>query len=163
MTLEERVRLLEDRAAIMELISAYALGVSHRDREAVLRCFAPDGVFDVGPVRVSGRDEIRKFLQDLRPDTPHLAGFDQATGSTPTNSNILIECDGDRARSTSTAVVVHAGSRGGEPIVMVRGTEYQDDLARIDGEWLFTSRRHRTVWEFEAKGSEPTPPPRWPR
>jgi hypothetical protein len=163
MTLEERVQVLEDRNAILELIATYARGVARRDRERVLRCFASDGVFDVGPVRLSGRDEIREFLQDLRPDTPHLAGFDEATGSTPTNSNVVIECDGDKARSTSTAIVVHAGRRAGEPIVMVRGTEYEDELARIDGDWLFTSRRHRTVWEFEARGAEPTAPPRWPR
>jgi ketosteroid isomerase-like protein len=163
MTLEERVQVLEDRAAIMELIGTYAMGVAHRDREAVLQCFAPDGVFDVGPVQVSGRDQLREFLKDLRPDTPHLAGFDRATGSTPSNSNVRIRCDGDCAHSTSTAVVFHAGSRAGQPIVMVRGTEYEDELARIDGEWLFTSRRHRTVWEFEVQGTDPTAPPAWPR
>jgi hypothetical protein len=117
----------------------------------------------VGPVRLSGVGEIREYLRDMKPNTPHLAGFDQATGSTPTTSNILIELNGDEATSTSTCVVCHAGSREGKPIVMVRGTEYEDELACLDGVWRFSRRRHRTVWEFEANGVEPTAPPKWPR
>src|SRR5690348_2268489 len=61
MTPEERVQVLEDRAAIMELIARYAMGVAHRDRDRVLACWAPDGVFDVGPVKVAGREQIREF------------------------------------------------------------------------------------------------------
>src|SRR5690348_12383210 len=66
MTPEERIQVIEDRAAIMELIARYAMGVAHRDRDRVLACWAPDGVFDVGPVKVAGRDQIREFLKNLR-------------------------------------------------------------------------------------------------
>jgi hypothetical protein len=161
--LEERVAALEARSAIMELIARYAMAVSRRDREGILASFTSDGAFDVGPARITGVDQIREYLSDMRPDNAHLAGFDRATTSTPVMANVVIELDGDRARSTSMSVVTHAGVRDGEPVVMVRGSEYEDELECVDGTWLFTSRRHRTTWEYKAQGVEPTPPPRWPR
>lgn len=161
--LEERVRILEARSAIEELLAAYSMGVARRDREQIVGCFTGDGVLDVGSVRLSGVDEIREFLRDVRPDNAHLAGFDRATTSTPITSNVVIELDGDRARATSMGVVFHAGVRDDEPVVMVRGSEYEDELRCVDGSWLFASRRHRTVWEYKVRGAEPTAPPRWPR
>jgi uncharacterized protein (TIGR02246 family) len=164
-TLEERIDALESRASILELIARYAAGVACRDREQILSTFTPDGVFEVaGKLRVAGVDDIREYMKNMKPNTPHLPGFDEATGSTPLSSNVQIFFDGpDKARSTSMSVVCHAGGRGGEPIVLVRGTEYQDELVRVDGAWLFTHRLHRTVWDFEAKGSALTPPPAWTR
>jgi uncharacterized protein (TIGR02246 family) len=163
MALEDRVRVLEDRAAIMDLIARYAMGIAHRDLESFVQCFASDAVFDLDPPRLVGREQIREFLKDMRPETPHLEGFDSAIGSTVCPANVRIRIDGDLAQSTSSAVVFHAGSRSEQPIVIVRGVEYTDDLARIDGEWLLTTRRHRALWEFRARGAQPTPPPRWPR
>src|SRR3954452_7613061 len=116
MEIEERIQALEARAEIMELFGKYSMGVARRDREQILACFSPDGVFEVGAVRLSGVAEIREYLKDMKPDTPHLAGFDQATGSTPSPSNILIELKGDKATSTSTCIVCHAGAREGNPI-----------------------------------------------
>ena len=161
MTLEERVRLLESRAAIVDLLARYANGVASRDREQIIACFTSDGVMDVGPTQVKGPEEMRTYLRDLRPGAAHLAGFDRATTSTPVPANVLIEVDGDRARATSMSVVFHAGSQEGAPVVMVRGTEYEDEFACPGGEWLFTLRRHRTVWEFKVEGVDPTAPPKW--
>jgi hypothetical protein len=163
MTLEERVQQLESRVAIMDLISRYAAGVAARDREQIIACFTADGVMDVGPTRIKGPDEMRTYLKDLKPGSAHLSGFDQASTSTPVPANVLIEVDGECARATSMSVVFHAGSREGIPVVMVRGTEYEDEFAHQNGEWLFTLRRHRTVWEFKVDGADPTAPPRWPR
>ena len=163
MSFEERLRSVEDRIQIQELMATYSMGVARRDRDAVVACFAPDGVFDVGSVQVEGTEQIREYLRDLRPDRPHLAGFDEAKTTTPLTSNVIIILDGDRASCTSTAVVFHAGSRGGEAIVLVRGTEYDDELQRIEGRWLYARRRHRTVWDYEVLGSAPVAPPIWPR
>ena len=163
MNLDKRVHELEARSEIMELIAKYSMAVARRDREQILRCFTSDAVLDVGPVRVSGVPQIREYLSEMRPDNAHLAGFDRATTSTPITSNVVIEIDSDRASATLMSVVFHAGVRDDEPVVMVRGTEYDDRLVCIDGEWLFSSRRHRTVWEYKVQGVEPTAPPRWPR
>ncbi len=163
MTLEGRVRQLEARAAIMDLLGRYAAGVASRDREQIIACFTADGVMDVGPSVVKGPDEMRVYLKDLKPGSAHLSGFDQATTSTPVPANVLIEVGGDQARATSMSVVFHAGFHEGKPIVMVRGTEYEDEFACSNGEWLFTLRRHRTVWEFKVDGVALTAPPRWPR
>lgn len=163
MSLEDRVAALEARTAIMELMARYSRGVAARDREQILACFTGDGTMDVGPVRVSGIDQMREFLSDMKPGNAHLEGFDQASTSTPTISNVEIHLDGDRATATSMCVVFHAGGRDGGPIVMVRGTEYADDLECVDGTWLFATRRHRTNWEYWVPGVVPTAPPRWPR
>jgi SnoaL-like protein len=163
MTLEERVCQLEARVAIMDLLGRYAAGVASRNREQIVACFTADGVMDVGPTQVKGPEEMRAYLEDLKPGSAHLSGFDQATTSTPVPANVLIEVDGHRARATSMSVVFHAGSHKGIPVVMVRGTEYEDEFACPDGEWLFTLRRHRTVWEFKVDGVDPTAPPRWRR
>src|ERR1700754_4817240 len=93
-SVEERLRALEDRAAIAELISRYALAVARRDRDAVVACFTPAWRFHVGAATIAGRERLREYLASLRPDTPHLAGFDSVTGSTPNNSNLSVELDG---------------------------------------------------------------------
>ena len=63
-TLEERVRRIEDRLAIEDLVADYCSGIDNRDLDRFMSCFTADAV-----VRYQDRVmELRRF----RPPTQYL-------------------------------------------------------------------------------------------
>jgi hypothetical protein len=65
---EDRLQYLEDRAAIQDLASCYAVSCDTSQLEATVNCWAPEGVFDEtagGYGRYVGHGEIRDFFRDV--------------------------------------------------------------------------------------------------
>jgi len=133
----ERIDRLESRAAIAELVHAYARAVRHGRVDEAADLFTEHGFFETreGPVggksqfrsRVEGREHYRAFLAStMRDGKPSVS---------PLIHNLIVEFDGpDAARGNAMldTVLVATGKR------MVG--EYDDLFRRVDGRWLFAGR-----------------------
>src|SRR5262245_1772800 len=118
-----RLRRLEDRNEIAEVMHRYAEGVRAGSAEAMAACFSDDASIEYGKDVARGGVEILAYfsrqLESLAVDR---------IASTPLVGNLTIELDGDRARCASTVLAIHARRREGREVVLVRGTRNDDDL-----------------------------------
>lgn len=127
--LEERIRLLEDRAELQELVARYGRLVDDRDLAGVADLYTADAVFDSTHGPISGRDAVIEYYRGqlsrygMSYHYPHshaieFTGPDEATGIVSAHAELAI---GD------TAFVV--------------ALRYLDDYRREGGRWLFHRRR----------------------
>ena len=89
-----RLRRLEDRAAIHDLVARYALAVDDHDYAALQGMYAADAVFRHAGAVLRGREAIVAFLQERA----HLNG---KTVHTP-HTVVIDWVDDDTARGTVT-------------------------------------------------------------
>jgi uncharacterized protein (TIGR02246 family) len=115
-----------DRAAIRELIAAYALALDAGDIDACVALFVPDAEFLVYGRAFAGIDGIDKMFRDA-PRGLHLTGVSQ------------IDVRGDTATARSQVLFVRAGD------LHLRPALYDDELVRADGRWRFSRRRCQFV------------------
>lgn len=130
-----RLRHLEDREQILELMTAYGATLDRRDFAAFGLLFAPDAEYGSGPNATRGRAAIQAQLE-------------RTIGSNPSNLpapnfhlyfNPSIRIDGDTATATSLGAYTAPDPTGGATR-MVFFVSYQDTLVRRDGRWLFQRR-----------------------
>jgi len=123
--LEERLRELEDRAALTELVHAYDLAIDDGDWESVAGLFVPDA--RLGPHR--GRDEVVRVLRELRGEhgrTRHVA------------HGQIVEFTGPHEASGTVTASSEIDMHGTTYAVAAR---YLDRYARVDGRWRFVRRK----------------------
>ncbi|HMO68112.1 MAG TPA: nuclear transport factor 2 family protein [Novosphingobium sp.] len=137
MTAADRLDRIESRAAIAELVHAYARAVRHGRVDEAASLFVEDGWFETreGPaggettlrMRVEGREHFRVFLAStMQSGRPSVS---------PLIHNLIVEFDGDdsaRGNAMLETVMVATGKR-------TLG-EYHDVFHRVDGRWLFAGR-----------------------
>jgi ketosteroid isomerase-like protein len=133
---------IEDEWACASLSSKYAL-YADRARHRVPDLFAEDAVLVLPGHEMRGREEIRKWFAPR----PNVATLHFCT-------NMVIELlDADHARGSTH--LLSLGHEAAEeittfplPMPMARtGGIYFDTFARVNGEWLFTSRRLEAVFK----------------
>jgi ketosteroid isomerase-like protein len=157
-----RLRELEDRAEITDLVNRYGNGIRLGDVDQIVSCFADDAVVDHGHGQaVAGKEALLAYFDR---DTTSAAAravltFDQKVASTPVMSNVLIDLDGDTAHCESMCLAIHTGYKDGEGKVIVRGTRNIDDLIRTADGWKIQRRVHPAVWAFEVPGTPLTDSP----
>jgi len=129
--LEMRVRALEDRAELRELVARYGLAIDDRDIDSLSGLFTADGSFRSrdGVMNATGRDAVleqfRSRFSALGP-TNHIAHDQVCT----------LDADGNTA---SGLVTSHAELwRNGR--AFVTALRYQDRYRREDGRWRFADR-----------------------
>jgi hypothetical protein len=134
---EERLDRLESRAAIGELIYAYARCVRRNLAEDAPLLFLPDGVFEIRDghpgrpehqlrTRLEGREHIRVYLAQ-----------GQGGGRPiPLIHNLMIDVDGDNATANC---LMKAQVYGTSHKVL---GEYNDSFRRMRGRWFFASRTY---------------------
>lgn len=127
MTLEERIRALEDRDAIRELTTRYCqLAVAGRSEE-IVGLFTRNGVLESGGTREQGHPRLlamyRTAFATLRP--------------IPFIHNHVVELAGDRATGYSSVELrmVEDGQ------AVTAAGHYDDEFEREDGVWRFASRK----------------------
>jgi uncharacterized protein (TIGR02246 family) len=132
-SVEQRLRELEDREEIRALHVSNADALDRKDFAAYAELFAEDGVLAAQLGGATGREAIRSLLEeaigtdpDARPAAFHLV------------ANPQIELDGDTAR-TRVLWVYLTHDEGGQPIILQLG-HYDDVLTREDGRWRFQRR-----------------------
>jgi hypothetical protein len=132
----------EDRALIENMSNRYMVAVDAGDIETVMATWAADGVLDwVGGVE-HGAAEIREAMSNF--------GGAAIMGTLPADAterprtrhqiiNHVITVDGDRATSFAYWFAMTNRTTHGQIEFLYMG-HYEDELARIDGEWKFTKR-----------------------
>jgi 3-phenylpropionate/cinnamic acid dioxygenase small subunit len=128
---------LADRQEIAELCARYAAALDTKDWALLESCFTPSPVFVHPGGRLEGLPAIlERTKAALTPltVTQHLLG------------NIVVEVDGDTARSVCyfQAQHVRAGTPGGETYIIAGS--YADTVIRTDYGWKIAERVQRYIW-----------------
>lgn len=130
--LERRIRRLEDRAEIAELVARYCVAMDDRDVASVPSLFTPDVTIRSadGVMDASGLDTVVEMFRG------RFAVLGPSNHVTHDRIVTFDDADPDRA---SGLVLSHAemNRRGGAMIAAIR---YHDEYRRHDGRWKFASR-----------------------
>lgn len=127
--LQARIRRLEDRAELGELVAIYGRLLDDRDIDGVAALYTEDAVFDSTDGPMSGRDAVVGYYRrqlDRYGMTYHYP------------HSHTIEFTGD---DTATGVVSAHAELAILPTPFVVALRYLDDYRREDGRWRFVSRR----------------------
>jgi ketosteroid isomerase-like protein len=132
-SLEERIQLLEDREAIRELVAKYCRGVDGRDEDLFMSIWTDDAKYLIGGPfgDHEGLDGIKGILHGLWTTFTEMHHW---------ATNVVIEVDGDEARSWVNADVTGTDTKGN---ALMFAATYTDRLRRDPtgpGGWKFTER-----------------------
>lgn len=129
-TLEERVQVLEDREEIRQLIANYCRGVDGRDEDLFMSIWTDDARYLIGGQFGDhvGLEEIRGILHGLWATFTEMHHY---------ATNVVIEVDGDNARSFVNADVTGTDTKDR---ALMFAASYVDRLRRVDGKWKFAER-----------------------
>jgi uncharacterized protein (TIGR02246 family) len=135
LTIEERLRRVEDELAIRRVLVDYSATQDARDFDGYVALFARDGEWINGKTVHKGREAIHKMLVGLygapQPGYVNNESFH-------ITSNPQIDVNGDRATARSRHLLVMRGPKG-QPTPMLAG-RYEDELIREDGKWKILRR-----------------------
>ena len=132
----------EDRLKVRERFDSYSDAVCRNSLEEYLDCWTEDGVRLGDGGECHGRAELRS----------HWVGIWQVLSKMVFVTQIgAIEIDGDHARTRSYCLEI-LQFRSGATHRLVG--QYEDELRRVDGEWLF-SRRHYSVLVDDSQTVKP--------
>lgn len=150
--LERRLRLLEDRQAILETLHRYGQALDYGLEEEFLDCFTADASWDTEPMRDVVRDEQLRVgrLPAGHVGRDELRGFVQRHTNAPGHwhkhlvVDPLIELDGDTAHVTSYFLRIDADRDSSGAHIRASG-RYRDELVRCeDGRWRIAARKAET-------------------
>jgi hypothetical protein len=123
--------LLAERE-IQRALSQFAWAMDERNWECLATILTEDAKADMGAGPLDGRDaiisSIRRYLDVCGP-TQHLLG------------NLLIEVDGDTARSRCYVSDMHLGAGPKAHLTFCTLGDYHDRWQKIDGRWRMVERR----------------------
>jgi hypothetical protein len=131
-TMEDRVRQLEDREEIKELVIMYGVIMDERDFDGIDRLFTPNATlrsFD-GVFAAEGLEKIRATYQGR---------FDALGATNHFTHGHVIRFDPNDPNHAFGLVIAHAEvNRDG--IAMWVALRYKDEYVRTDKGWQFTDR-----------------------
>lgn len=147
--IESRLRAIEDKIEINELMMRYALGLDTADPDLYASVFTEDAYLNVAGIAYEGHQTIKDMIASIRntvttqgrkPD-PHGYIFGAVRH---VNTNIIMNIHGDTAEVESYSVEIASSGRNekgqGLPQRIINFCRYQDDLVRQDGKWLIKKR-----------------------
>jgi len=142
---------LEDRIAIREVMKTYAYAVMTIDAELWASTWAEDAYWALPEYPDLGGFEGKKAIVDAWVGSMKVYGLDDMKRPMVYLAHPgRIEVDGDAARATTMTIEIYQHPETGET---VHGNgHYEDELARIDGKWVFTRREYRIFHERRAGG-----------
>jgi uncharacterized protein (TIGR02246 family) len=127
---------LEDRVAIQELNGTYADGVVRIDAATWATVWADDAEWDLMGHQTKGKEAIVAFWNGA------MSGLEAVSFHCVP---CMIEVTGNTARARVQTQEILKPKEGKPRHV---GGLYEDELAKIDGRWLFTSRKFKIIAEF---------------
>lgn len=145
----------DDRAAIEDVMARYLFAIDFHDWDAYVATFAEDGTIEFASGAFTGREEIREAVTSF---SENIGAFYQTEdGEAAKLRHVILQStvrvEGDRAWATSLWVEM-ANDGPGDSLKMGTFGTYEDQLAKIDGEWLLT---YRNVLNDFIPGRNPGP------
>jgi ketosteroid isomerase-like protein len=132
MSIEARLKLLEDKLALQDVLTAYCNAVdSLSDMDGLLNCFTDDAVMDLSGIHLPkcvGHAEIRKFFVQVFKDMSH--------HSHSSSNFTILKLDGDTARCQASIIGTGRAKDGNSVLVYVR---YFLDYKRTPSGWKWTN------------------------
>ena len=135
LTIEQRLRRVEDELAIRRVLVDYSATQDARDYAGYAALFARDGEWVNGKTVHKGREAIHKMLVELYGAAP--PGYVNGE-SFHITSNPQINVSGDRATARSRHLLILRGPNG-QPTPALAG-RYEDEFIREDGQWKILRR-----------------------
>jgi ketosteroid isomerase-like protein len=148
--LEERLRVVEDRLAIEQVLMRYAAALNTDDADTFVSLFTTDATFELrrqtgeppflGPFK--GRDALRKqWFPDAPASTVAAMRFGPMRHVT-TNYEIDVVGDTATVRAFFIEVVSNGPNTppGANPPTIHAMGRYEDELVKVDGRWFFSKR-----------------------
>lgn len=136
--LEKRMKHLEDRLAIYDLVASYGPAVDAGDAPTTAALWIEDGVYDVDTGTYEGHDGIVAMV-DSRPHQRLIA-----RGCAHVTSPPRIELDGDAAVAVSQSQLV-LRREDGSGFDVVRATAHRWELVRMHEGWRVHRRTSRLL------------------
>jgi len=132
-TMESRLKRLEDREEIRQLIMDYGRFLDQRDFRSFSELFAKtEGEWDGGFGRAKGSKAIRELMEStIGKDTT-------MTQSCHLFTNETIHVNGDQATALTKWIFVVPGESNRPQLVFLG--HYEDSMVREDGRWKFLRR-----------------------
>lgn len=145
----------DDRAEIEDLMARYLFAIDFHDWDAYVATFAPNGTIEFASGAFTGREAIREAVTTF---ASRIGEFYSTEDGSPAKLRHVIlqssiRVEGDRAWATSLWVEM-ANDGPGDSLKMGTFGTYEDQLERIDGEWLLT---YRNVLNDFIPGRSPGP------
>ena len=141
-SLEKRLRVLEDRAALKELVDTFSNLADIRDVDTQVQLFTEDATVTSitdGQTGSSftGRSELARAFGGV------LAQFDTITHI---NGQQTVQINGDRASGTAYCLVTLIRTEDGQRIWRTSGVRYEDQYLRDGERWLIAGRTSHFEW-----------------
>ena len=143
---QARLRRLEDREQIWQLLMDYRRHLDQRDFAAYAELFAEEGEWEGSLGHAKGPAAIEALLDEKLEVYP-----DDASRTYHLITNPTIEVNGDRATAESTWCFI-TRDESDRAVVALLG-HYRDVLTREDGGWKFLARRVFTDIPFRPTDS----------
>lgn len=144
--LEARVRELEDREVIHEVVARYGFTADLGLDEEYVAQYAPDGEYDTGKGIHRGHEELLEFIS--APEGGHKKDV-EGRGSQHTSHNLFIRVNGDTAWAECYSVVF---VRTAPESFGIHTAAYNHwDFTRIDDRWRIVRRRRTPIGDAVQK------------
>ena len=153
--LERRIRRIEDRAELQDLVVRYFIASDDDDYATLAATFAIDGTFSAGSFPGgAGREAVVECLRSGR----SMMG---PTVHTPNYALFTFQDDDHATGQVGAHLELSIGGR-----TVFGAVRYIDKYARAEGRWQFKSRNMRTIhmgpWEEAATSLTTELNVRWP-
>ncbi len=131
------IRHLIDRAAILDVYSAYAWGMDTPDRDLFESVWTESAVWVCEALKLDlrGRDQIMAYFDKLPGRSPSLP---DRFGSVRLAANPLIEIDGDEARGRAEMAAFRYD--GDDGVCTYSIGRYEDRFVRVGDQWRIELR-----------------------
>lgn len=141
--LQKRVREIEDRIALKELVDTFSILADRKDVRTQVQLFAANATAetyrkDVLVTKLSGRKEMEDAFGAFLKNFETVYHF---------NGQQTVTISGDKASGVSYCMVTLIGVEGGKKMKTSIGVYYHDEYVRENGRWLIAKRRSVFDWE----------------
>ncbi len=131
----------EDRAQIEDLMARYLFAIDYNDWDSYVETFAPDGVLEFASGTTKGRPAIRAMVAKF---AEGIGKFYHTEDGKPAKLRhvilqSVIRVEGNRAWARSLWLEM-ANHGPGDTMKMGTYGIYEDELTKVDGQWLFAKR-----------------------
>ena len=131
----------QDRAQIEDLMARYLFAIDYADWDAYVATFAPDGELTFASGTSKGRDAIRAAVTRFAEGIGRF--YHTADGKPAKLRHIILQSvirvEGDRAWARTQWLEMANHGEGDQPKIGTYG-EYEDEMVKLDGHWLFAKR-----------------------